>query len=436
MGSGASLSSSVIGAEAPRASGRLLRWFDHDDNPLERTKTRVLLFILALSLVGEIALIAVDVASGSNITNNVIVVVFALLSLAALSRGRKVLAVYLIMLPFTVDFFRAFFTGGGIQTHALPLFFLLTVEALYFLPTRHALTFIAAMLLTMNLDIPFGLSERFAVPEVVEAAQDPKRHFVVANAIVIAMTSIFATVFHLMNKYFRQLHHQNEHLDELVRERTEELDKERQRSEQLLLNVLPKSVAARLKRQDENVVDEFASASVLFADIVDFSPLSQTMPPQQLVDLLNRTFSAIDALVDAHGLEKIKTIGDAYMVASGLPDRCDDHLTRLANFALDLRDLVHGLHRNGHGPLELRIGLSSGKLVAGVIGTRRFMYDLWGETVNTASRMESAGIPGRIQVTASVRAALKDRYRFERRGIIDIKGLGPTDIFFLEGRLM
>lgn len=430
-----SMAEAFAGTASARPPSLLTRWFDHDDNPLERTKTRVLLFILLLSVVGEIGLILIDLTRGSSVTNNVTILVFAILSLAALARGRKVLAAYLIMIPFAVDFFRAFFTGGGIQTHALPLFFLLTVESLYFLPTRHALAFIATMLLVMNIDVPLGLSERFAIPEAVEAAQSPERRFVVTNAIAIAMTAIFATVFFFLNKYFRQLQHQNEHLDDLVRARTAELDAERQRSESLLLNILPESVADRLKRSDADLVDDYPSASVLFADIVGFTPLSKTMSAQELVDLLNRTFSAVDALVEAHGLEKIKTIGDAYMVASGLPDRRDDHLERLADFAVELRELVHGIRRDDHGPLDMRIGLNAGPVVAGVIGTRKFMYDLWGETVNTASRMESSGVSGRIQVTATVRDALNDRFNFERRGPIEVKGLGQVDTFFLEGRL-
>jgi class 3 adenylate cyclase len=206
---------------------------------------------------------------------------------------------------------------------------------------------------------------------------------------------------------------------------------EHARSERLLLNVLPAPIAARLKEHEAVIADRFAGASVLFADIVDFTPLAQRLPPDQVVALLDDVFSRLDALVDQHGLEKIKTIGDAYMVAAGVPTPRDDHLHALARFAVAARDAFRD-PLPGQPPIQLRVGLHSGPVVAGVIGRRRFLYDLWGDTVNTAARLESHGVPGHIHVTNDTAAALADEFRFTDRGIIQVKGKGPMHTWLLD----
>jgi adenylate cyclase len=208
-------------------------------------------------------------------------------------------------------------------------------------------------------------------------------------------------------------------------------DREHDRSERLLLNVLPAAVAARLKHRDEVIADRFAEATVLFADLVDFTPLAVGLPPEEVVRLLDEVFTAFDRLADDHRLEKIKTIGDAYMVAGGVPTPRADHCEAVAEMALAMlhvRDRLTGLDG-----VELRIGMDTGPVVAGVIGQRKFSYDLWGDTVNTASRLESHGVPGSIQVSARVYDRLCDRYRFEQRGMIDLKGKGPTPAWLLLG---
>jgi len=235
----------------------------------------------------------------------------------------------------------------------MPLFFLLLMEAIYLLPLRHALVVVSLMLIAFNLDVPFALSEQFTTAERMEAASDTGRRLVVANAIAIAITAIFATVFFNLNRYFRELQFQNEHLDDLVQIRTKELNQERQRSENLLLNILPASIAERLKRQESEIVDEFPSASVLFADFVGFTPFAASVPANRLVAILNERFSAIDDLVERYGLEKVKTIGDAYMVASGLPEPSDDHLNRMARFDLDLQALMNDMRGTDGLDLEL-----------------------------------------------------------------------------------
>jgi len=209
----------------------------------------------------------------------------------------------------------------------------------------------------------------------------------------------------------------------------QQLDEERHRSEALLENMLPKSIAERLKREPGPIADGYDAVTVLFADIVGFTPLSETMSPAELVKLLNQIFSEFDGLARRHGLEKIKTIGDAYMVVGGVPAARGDHARAVAAMAVDMRSAVTRL---SEGKLQLRIGMHSGPAVAGVIGTAKYSYDLWGDTVNTASRMESHGAPGEIHVSEACRAALAGSYALRGRGVVDIKGKGPMQTWWLD----
>jgi class 3 adenylate cyclase len=209
---------------------------------------------------------------------------------------------------------------------------------------------------------------------------------------------------------------------------------EQERSEGLLLNVLPAPIADRLKQGEEVIADRFPEVTVLFADLVDFTASSDRSSPERVVRVLADLFTAFDRLAARHGLEKIKTIGDAYMVAGGLPVPRPDHAEAVAEMALAVREEA-GRHRDPAGrPLQVRIGIDSGPVVAGVIGTAKFSYDLWGDTVNTASRMESTGVTGCIQVTERTYRRLRDRYRFERRGPVQVKGKGELVTWFLVGR--
>jgi class 3 adenylate cyclase len=209
---------------------------------------------------------------------------------------------------------------------------------------------------------------------------------------------------------------------------------EQERSEGLLLNVLPAPIADRLKRGEEPIADRFPEVTVLFADLVEFTASSDRSSPERVVQVLADLFTAFDRLAARHGLEKIKTVGDAYMVAGGLPVPRPDHAQAVAEMALAVREEA-GRHRDPAGrPLQVRIGIDSGPVVAGVIGTAKFSYDLWGDTVNTASRMESTGVPGCIQVTDRAYRRLRDRYRFERRGPVQVKGKGELVTWFLVGR--
>jgi len=205
---------------------------------------------------------------------------------------------------------------------------------------------------------------------------------------------------------------------------------EQEKSEALLANILPSSIADRLKADGRAIADHFDSASVVFADVVNFTPLAQRLAPAEVVGLLDRLFSSFDTLVERHGLEKIKTIGDCYMAAAGVPDPSTDHAHRAALLALDMRQVAASSGNEGV-ELELRIGINTGPLVAGVIGSKRFLYDLWGDAVNTASRMESLGTPGEIQITSETYELLKDAFVCRPRGTIQVKGKGEMQTWFL-----
>lgn len=206
---------------------------------------------------------------------------------------------------------------------------------------------------------------------------------------------------------------------------------EQQKAENLLLNILPQEIAAILKDRNQTIADHFEGVSILFADIVNFTPLSASMTAVEVVELLNDVFSYFDSLVEKYELEKIKTIGDAYMVAAGIPRPRTDHAHVLARMALDM--CAFRYDRLESRTLEFRIGINSGPVVAGVIGRKKFIYDLWGDAVNTASRMESHGSAGRIQITRSTYELLKDTFICEPRGTISIKGKGEMEVWYLEG---
>jgi class 3 adenylate cyclase len=213
-----------------------------------------------------------------------------------------------------------------------------------------------------------------------------------------------------------------------------QLQEEQEKSERLLLNILPKTVAEQLKQSSSVIADTFPEATVLFADIVGFTQLSAHRSAIEIVTLLNKIFSAFDQLADRHGLEKIKTIGDAYMVVGGLPIPSDNHAEAIAAMALDMQSAIVQFNQETGESFMMRIGVSTGPVVAGVIGTHKFIYDLWGDTVNTASRMESQGIAGCIQVTAATYDRLHHKYWFEERGAIEIRGKGEMVTYWLKGQ--
>ncbi|MEO8705404.1 MAG: adenylate/guanylate cyclase domain-containing protein [Kofleriaceae bacterium] len=223
----------------------------------------------------------------------------------------------------------------------------------------------------------------------------------------------------------------SEHLEDMVVQRTSELTEEKATSERLLLNVLPGPIADRLKQGESLIVDRFETVSVMFADIVGFTTVASKTSPVELVTMLNEVFSMFDKLAEQHGLEKIKTIGDAYMVVAGIPQPVADHATAIAHMALDMQAGIAAYATRTGTPLSIRIGIHTGSVVAGVIGMKKFIYDLWGDTVNTASRMESSGVPGRIQVTEATYLLMRDQFELEDRGEIEVKGKGAMRVYLL-----
>ncbi|MCE0484518.1 MAG: response regulator [Methylacidiphilales bacterium] len=205
------------------------------------------------------------------------------------------------------------------------------------------------------------------------------------------------------------------------------IDRLHRENERLLLNILPAAIAVRLKAGDEQIADKFAEVTVLFSDIVDFTPLAASMPAHAVVELLNDLFSRFDLAAHELGIEKIKTIGDAYMAVCGLPEKCADHCERMLKMAQRMMQIAREFTVERKVALHLRIGMNSGPVVAGIIGRRKFIYDLWGDTVNLASRMESHGVPDAIQVTRAVFDSLGDRYPFEARGLVEVKGKGQIE---------
>jgi class 3 adenylate cyclase len=297
-------------------------------------------------------------------------VAISVASLVALARTKRYrmfratqLAV-LLALPFALQWsLGGFVPSSGVALWALTC----PLGALTFASTRQAVPWFVAYLTLIAVSLVLEpILTPADIPEAVQVA------FLALNIAGVSLTT------YLLLQYF-------------VRER----EREHERSERLLLNVLPEPVAMRLKRDEGVIADRFEHATVLFADIVDFTPISAEIPPHEVVELLDAVFSDFDDLAERYGLEKIKTIGDAYMVASGIPTPRPDHVQAVADMALAMRDVASS-HREGLG---LRIGIDTGPVVAGVIGRRKFIYDLWGDTVNTASRMESHGVPGEIQVT-------------------------------------
>ncbi|HEY9666280.1 MAG TPA: adenylate/guanylate cyclase domain-containing protein [Coleofasciculaceae cyanobacterium] len=212
------------------------------------------------------------------------------------------------------------------------------------------------------------------------------------------------------------------------------LAEEQKKSERLLLNILPGPIAHELKREERTIADSFTEVSVMFADIVGFTELAAQTDPIELVEILNVIFSEFDQLTEAHGLEKIKTIGDAYMVVGGLPAPKPNHAEAIAAMALDMQAAIAEYSRDTGQNLSIRIGINTGPVIAGIIGTKKFIYDLWGDTVNIASRMESHGIPGSIQVTEATYLRLKSQFLFEERGQVKVKGRGMMNCYLLQGK--
>jgi class 3 adenylate cyclase len=311
-----------------------------------------------------------------------------------------------IVLIFLLPFLLQWSLGGYVASSAVSLWALVGVfGAMFFYSAREAVPW---FVLFVVLTLASGLVDPLIAATALPLPAGVREAFFVLNILGVSVTA------YLLLQY-------------AVRARDAALAQ----SDGLLLNVLPRKIAERLKRDPGVIAERFDDVSVLFADIADFTPFTERTSPEHLVSVLDEIFSAFDALTEGHGLEKIKTIGDAYMVAGGLPEPRADHAEAVAQLAIEMQaELARICRARGLG-LALRIGIATGPVVAGVIGRRKFIYDLWGDTVNMASRMESHGVIGRIQVTEATYRRLRDRHRFEDRGATEIKGKGPIPTYLL-----
>jgi adenylate cyclase len=350
--------------------------------------------------------------------------VLSVIGLAALLRTKRferfltVELSLMLLLPFVLQWS----LGGFRASSAVAAWaFVTPMAALVFVGPQRAWSWLAgwAVLLAVSTVL------EFAAPDATELPQGLAISFFFLNIGGLSLVT------YLLLRYFVQ---ERERALAALDRAHRLLQVERAKSERLLLNVLPQSIAERLKEREDVIADGFSHVTVLFADIVGFTPYAERVPADASVQTLNELFSDFDALAKRGGLEKIKTIGDAYMVAGGLPEPTPDHAEAIADMGLEmLAAAARRTLRDGE-PIQLRIGIDSGPVVAGVIGRRKFSYDLWGDTVNTASRMESHGVPGHIQVTERVRGLLADRFVFRERGTVEVKGKGRMRTYFLVGR--
>jgi guanylate cyclase len=321
----------------------------------------------------------------------------------------RVLSVVHLVLMLFLPFLLQWSLGGFVESSAVSLWaFVAPLCAMMFLGGRAAIPWFGAFaaLIVVSALIDGSLTrETDAIPGDLALA------FFVLNVLGVSTTT-----FVLLQYFFR------------------ELARERGRSERLLLNTLPRPVAERLKADEGTIADHADEVTVLFADLVGFTAIADRTDAREVVELLNEVFSAFDDLVDGSGLEKIKTLGDGYMVAAGIPTARVDHAEAAADLALEMERRLGSLPRAGRARVGLRIGLDSGPVVAGVIGRRKFSYDLWGDTVNTASRMQSHAEPGEILVTEETRRRLVGSFELEPRELLDVKGKGEMRAYVLKGR--
>lgn len=400
--------------QAPRPGwlGRLPGWvgrladvgIHEEDSEQERLKKAaltlvvVLIAVLSVVWVGTYALLGLYVSMGIPFAYQIV----AIVSLTLLSRGgdfdrfvRLHFVLWLTLPPLLQVSLGGFVASSGVILWAL----VAALGALIF--TRHPIRWFVAYTLVVILS---GIAEPLLDPAPIPA---------VLNLVffVVNIGTVSGVVYFVL-RYFMG-----------------GLATERDRSERLLLNVLPASTARRLKAGEGRIADRVEEVAVLFADVVDFTPISESLSPEEIVEMLDDLFSAFDALADRWGLEKIKTIGDAYMAVSGVPVPVPDPAGAAARMAIEMVEQAPRVRES----LVLRVGMDVGPVTAGVIGKRKFAYDLWGDTVNTASRMQSHGVPGRIQVTQRAFELLRDRFAFEPRGPIEVKGKGVLQAYLMLG---
>lgn len=342
------------------------------------------------------------------------VVTFFSVVLYGLTRRYRLFRSTQLCLILLLPFLLMLALGGFVNSSAVILWSLLCpMGAMMFAEQKHAPRWLAAYI---GLIILSGVLQPYLRPGNNLPSSMMTIFFVLNISVVSGF--VFILLFHFVNEKNQayQLLHQ-----------------EQQKSEALLLNVLPRKIAAILKQENRIIADDYESASILFADLVGFTPLTAELTPTDMVRLLNKISCRFDELVEKYGVEKIRMIGDNYMVASGVPEPRPDHAQVLACLALEMNAYLETLPAVNGKPIRFRIGINSGPVIAGVVGNKKFAYDVWGDTVNIASRMESQGEPGKIQITQSTYKLLADQFVCEPHGVISIKGKGPMETWFLLG---
>jgi adenylate cyclase len=390
----------------------------HDSDEVRLRKALLVLvcvLILPISLVWGAIYLALGARAGLIAWLYLVVSVAAIVIFSRTRETERLLRFELlnILLAPTVSMA---FVGGFVASGGVGLWGILApLGALVFAGARAGVRWFVAFVVVFLVS---GL-----VGELVGGGRSTLPTWFESTMIALNVTVAGAVVFGLLAQFVRQRE------DALAAMRVEQ-----DRAESLLLNILPRSIADKLKADTATIADQFAAASILFADVVDFTPLSERLQPAEVVGILDHLFTHFDLLAERYEVEKIKTIGDCYMVAAGVPTPRADHARVMAQMALDMRDAMHAQDAVGHLGLEIRIGINSGPVVAGVIGRKRFLYDLWGDAVNMASRMESHGTSGQIQVTRATYELLKDEFELEPRGTVPIKGKGDVETWYLAGR--
>ncbi|MCH8878215.1 MAG: adenylate/guanylate cyclase domain-containing protein [Chloroflexi bacterium] len=389
---------------------------EFSDPDLQVQKT--VLVVLSLSVIPLSAIwISIELSIGNqafvaSILTGAILSLFNLLLFAWMGNYKRFLSIQLtIILLWPVA---NHFVAGGLTTSSnLAWSMLVPLVAMLSSRPREAIPWVVAYFVLIGFT---GLVEPMVFPDSGLNAADAlfKYSFNTIN--------ISALLFLVVLYFIRQKNRAYELLQE-----------EERKSEDLLLKVLPKEVALILRSGKKTIAEQFESASILYADIVGFTPMSERMAPDEMIALLDEIFSSFDEIIDKYDLEKIRTIGDNYMVVSGAPRRRSDHAQALARAALEMADYARLIPPQDGEKVEFRIGMNSGPVVGGVIGQSRFHYDVWGDAVNTASRMESHGVPGRIQITSHTQEMLADDFIFERRGFTEVKGKGRMETWYLVG---
>jgi len=404
-------------ALVPAPLGRILAMGflpeDSDDERLRKsTLTLAALIIIPLATVWVFTYLRLGLGLSAAIPFVYQIVAAASLAYFFVTKRYRFFRFTQLLLMLLLPFLLQWSLGGFVRSSAVMLWALLSpFGALMFSGAREAVPwFVGYLALTL-------------VSVLIEPSLPTHE---IPSAIVLAffglnLAAVSSTTYLLLQYFVRQREKTMAALDEKHRA----LEIEQARSERLLLNVLPEPIAQRLKHDERLIADSFADVTVLFADIVGFTDYSADRSPEDVVSLLNTVFSRFDRLAEDRELEKIKTIGDAYMAVGGLPIPRPDHVEAVVEMAIAMQTEARDLG------VELRIGINTGPVVAGVIGTRKFSYDLWGDTVNTASRMESHGVPGEIQVTRATYDRARDRYGFTVRGEVDVKGKGPMTTYLV-----